>query len=52
MAFSDKWDQTRYQCQLGRCWKHTRSFPSWDDLVDHLLNAHRFAIEEGRLVRR
>ena len=29
-----------------------RRFPTWEDLIDHLVNAHRFMVQQGRLVRR
>ena len=32
--------------------KPPRIFPTWDDLIDHRLNAHRFCIQDNKLVRR
>jgi hypothetical protein len=50
-----------YHCGYceGKC-KHSRkprkrvprSFPTWNDLVDHLINVHRFRMVNNKLVRR
>lgn len=39
-----------YNCQIGKCFKHTRRFSTWDDLIDHMLNDHRYDLVDNKLI--
>jgi hypothetical protein len=39
-----------FKCQIGKCKQHTRTFLTWDDLLDHMLNDHRYILVNNKIV--